>query len=651
MSIEFEPIEPTPKAILNGVFQSHKRVMLFGEPGVGKSTLACALVRASFDTASRLLYISADPGSPPFGPPGATLVGKWTGSGWNVMDMEALCSLDAARFRLPLVSSLRKIIERQAGRPLVLEAPGVARGVAGAELLTSFAQTAKVDAVIAIVKKGATPPLKKELSALGVKVYVTEAHPLARNPNRRARAKRRTKLWNEYLEGAQETGINLDTTQIIGTPPPMELDGAWTGRQVAALDESHNTMALGEVVAKRGSVLKVRAPSTTSGCKVIIVRDARRGKDGLLATSKLTGTFNVWNAPPPDMAPPYGYSKIVGPRPVAHIGMATAFLVNGVFGDPLLHIRMRQRKRSLLFDLGEAGRLPARIAHQVSDVFISHTHIDHVGGFLWLLRSRIGYFPECRMFGPPGLAEHIAGFIRGVKWDRVGDRGPRFVIAELSQGRLERFLIETGRKNIERLNTFDISDGVILDEPEFLVRAVTLDHGMPVLAFSFEPARQINIRKDRLIDLGLSPGPWLGGFKSRVFKEDMDAEIKMPGGKIKTVAEIVKELAIISPGRKLAYATDLADTAKNRDSLIKLSTGASALFLEAGFTNDDANQAEATQHLTTRACGEIATAARVERLIPFHFSKRYEKELGKVYDEVKSACANVVMPPLTLNRP
>mgnify|MGYP000452874486 CR=1 FL=1 len=47
--------------------------------------------------------------------------------------------------------------------------------------------------------------------------------------------------------------------------------------------------------------------------------------------------------------------------------------------------------------------MPARVAHQISDVFVSHAHFDHIGGFLWLLRSRIGVSGVCRLYGPPGL--------------------------------------------------------------------------------------------------------------------------------------------------------------------------------------------------------------------------------------------------------
>lgn len=61
---------------------------------------------------------------------------------------------------------------------------------------------------------------------------------------------------------------------------------------------------------------------------------------------------------------------------------------------------------------------------------------------MWFLRSRIGHFPPCRLFGPPGLVRHITGMINGILWDRVEDRGPRFVVHEWHG---ERITLPPGR--------------------------------------------------------------------------------------------------------------------------------------------------------------------------------------------------------------
>jgi ribonuclease BN (tRNA processing enzyme) len=293
----------------------------------------------------------------------------------------------------------------------------------------------------------------------------------------------------------------------------------------------------------------------------------------------------------------------------------------------------------LLFDLGDAQRLPARLVHQVSDVFISHAHADHIGGFTSFMRSRLGDLPACRFYGPPGLADNIEGMVRGMHWDRIGEAGPKFEVAELHGDLLKRYWIQAGYRGFNTLDDKPVIDGVLLDDPEFRVRTTVLDHGTPVLAFAFEPNLQVNVRKDRLGALGLSPGPWLTELKRRITESDLDAQIRLPDGKIETARALAAELLITAPGETLVYATDLADTPGNREKLAALARDAHTFFCEAPFLLEHAQQAKRTGHLTARACGEIANLANVQHLIPFHFSQRYKQSAERVYAEVALACS------------
>jgi ribonuclease Z len=93
----------------------------------------------------------------------------------------------------------------------------------------------------------------------------------------------------------------------------------------------------------------------------------------------------------------------------------------------------------------------------------------------------------------------------------------------------------------------------------------------------------------------------------------------------------------VSRGQKIAYVTDVADTPANRHAIARLAAGADLFFLEARFAAQDVEQARERAHLTTRATGEIARAAGVRRLEPFHFSPRYEDEEQRMLDEVTEA--------------
>jgi ribonuclease BN (tRNA processing enzyme) len=639
---DFPRLTREAAGVIASVLERDRRVLLFGAPGVGKSTLVTRLAKRLAQAQRNCWCISADPGSPLMGVPGAVTLGHWQQDAWQVDDYAALCTLDAGRFRLPLVSAVRRLLKQSFDGVMLVDGPGVARGVAGSELLEGLAEATRAHVVLVITPTGKTPPLVDELRTLKQEVYLISAAEAAMRPGKRVRARVRTAQWDGYLHTGITQSIDLDSVHVIGTPPPREEASVWTGRQIALIQAQH-TLAMGEVQQLEGNQLTVTLPERVSGADTLLIRDAARTADGVIETAAPWTTERLHYLPPVDVLPSITVNN--GPRLVGRVGSVKVALINGVFGDPLLHVRLQNQRRSLLFDLGSGERLSSRLAHQVTDVFITHAHLDHISGFISLLRSRIGEFPPCRLYGPTGLARHIAGFIQGVLWDRVAGDGPRFQVMEFDGKKMRCFHLEATRPEPQLHYELAVEQGLIYEDAGFRIRGVILDHqGTEVVAYAFEPDRQINVRKDRLVARGLEPGPWLKELKQQLLCGNETATICLPDGSDASVAALATELLLISPGKKLVYATDLADTADNRQRLIGLAQHAHTFFCEAPFVEAEAEHALRNGHLTTVACAEIAMQAGVARLIPFHFSRRYIADPQQIYDELKTICPRVVIP-------
>ena len=142
----FPAVERSVATILNRL-QGYQRVLFFGPPGIGKSTLAAEFAAALAQLDQPFTCISGDPGSPAFGIPGAVSLGRWTTAGWECVDFEPLCTLDAGRFRLPLIQALDRLSKRAPAGLLLVDAAGVTRGAAGAEMLISMVESLKIDCV------------------------------------------------------------------------------------------------------------------------------------------------------------------------------------------------------------------------------------------------------------------------------------------------------------------------------------------------------------------------------------------------------------------------------------------------------------------------------------------------------------------------
>lgn len=627
--------------------QPYRRILLWGEPGAGKSTLAVELLQHLEGKGRAGLLLELDPGTPPFGIPGTVGIGRIHTGKLLQTQMLPLCTLDSVRFRLPLLETARELLrsirhldDRDDGTTLLIDPPGVVRGVGGAELMTALVQSLSVDAIALLAGTGELPQ-RDELSALARPVFPVAISPLAKKPSATARARRRTALWDDFLARAENEEYDLEHLHCIGTPPPIDNPDGWQGKQVALLDSGGRAVAMGEVLALVSNQLSTRVVrSSPARATTLLIRDCGRNEAGSLVTIAPIASSQTARHAPRDMGTTYRTTGHRSPPVSCSMGVAWATMIGGVFGDPLLHVRLRNQKRSFLFDLGASSRLPARIAHQVEAVFLSHTHLDHIAGFIWFLRSRLGPFGPCRIFGPAGTIERLEHFQNAITWDRIDDTGPLFVVTEIHEGELAQVQMQPGRKSMV-LGSQPMENNTILTDDNFRIRVAICDHNIPSIAYSLEFLQGISIRKDRLRLLNLPPGPWLGKLKRCIAAKTASVLIDLPDGSRRPVGELAEELAIITPGRKLVYMADMADTAENRRKAVRLARNAHTLFCEAAFTRADTDRAVATQHLTTIAAAQIACTAGARQLVPFHFSKRYERKPHLLYEEIRSEAGNV----------
>jgi ribonuclease Z len=316
-------------------------------------------------------------------------------------------------------------------------------------------------------------------------------------------------------------------------------------------------------------------------------------------------------------------------------------LINGPFDDPGLYLDFRFGRRAILFDCGDLGALSARELMRVSHVFVSHTHMDHFGGFDRLLRVCLHRPAPLHLVGPEGFVEQVEHRIRSYTWNLVGAHSVDFTlhVAEFARGRIRRTARFEARQAFAREGTAcgDVPPGLALQEEAFCVEAVALDHGIPSLAFCLREALRVNVWRGALDGLGLPVGPWLGEAK-RAMRRGLpsDTRFAIDATRSVTLADLEGALQT-GPGQAVAYVTDAAATPANFEAIVGLARDADQLFIEAVFLDRDRALAEATRHLTAADAGLLARAAGAKHLQLFHHSARYLEEPDALRREALAA--------------
>lgn len=373
-------------------------------------------------------------------------------------------------------------------------------------------------------------------------------------------------------------------------------------------------------------------------------------------------------------------------------------LVNGPLGDPALYVEFLFERRALLFDLGDIAALAPRKVLRLTEVFVSHTHMDHFVGFDQLLRVCLGRALAVGLYGPAGFIDRVEHRLGGYTWNLVENYETDFTLTVTEyhgDGPAPRARFRCQRRfSREDLPPLDVRDGLLVSEPSFQVRAAVLDHKVPCLGFAVAETRHVNIWKNRLAAMGLPVGPWLRELKAAVLRDDPDdtpirawwrvdpppaaatdtlspgdgtvpggaggadpgrdaPSAGLPGGRrgpaprtsrverTYLLGDLRRELVRITPGQRLGYVVDVAYHPENRRRVLDLTRGVDTLFIEAAFLEAEAHLAAEKAHLTATQAGHLARAAGAKAVVPFHFSARYAGRGEELRAEAERAFRNV----------
>jgi ribonuclease Z len=303
--------------------------------------------------------------------------------------------------------------------------------------------------------------------------------------------------------------------------------------------------------------------------------------------------------------------------------------VNSPYGDPGLYVQLRWQGRALLFDLGRLGRLDPGALLKISDVFISHAHMDHFIGFDHLLRIFLARDATLRLFGPTGIIDNVRGKLAGYTWNLVDDYAFRFEVTEVTshERRTVALPAATGFAPVALgTHSVDASEPIrLVDEPDLSIDTTVLDHKIPCLAFVAAEPNHLNVDRDALQRLGLTPGAWLNQLKTAIRAESPpDTLVAVAPGRVMTVAALRAELIVETPGQRIAYVTDTRFSPENIARILRLARGVDLLVCEAPFLEEEHERAAARAHLTARQAGALARWAGARHLKLFHFSPRHD---------------------------
>lgn len=274
-------------------------------------------------------------------------------------------------------------------------------------------------------------------------------------------------------------------------------------------------------------------------------------------------------------------------------------------------LRLPQRAELWLLDCGEGTqhqilRSELKIS-QLSRIFVTHLHGDHIFGLMGLLAScgLAGNVDRVDIYGPSGLNEYIQS-------------ASRYSHTHFSYP----------------IKVHTVRPGVIFEDHEFIVSCGLLHHRIPAYGYRIvEKDRSGRFDVEKAKALQIPPGRIYGQLKRGETVTLNDGRV-INGNQLCGPTEI---------GRRIAYCTDTVYC----EGAVELAQDVDVLIHEATFAHQDADMAFQRLHSTSTMAAQTALAAEAHRLIMTHFSPRYAPgnilELKDLLQEARAIFPNTDM--------
>ncbi|MGM7700288.1 ribonuclease Z [Pseudalkalibacillus sp. Hm43] len=254
-----------------------------------------------------------------------------------------------------------------------------------------------------------------------------------------------------------------------------------------------------------------------------------------------------------------------------------------------------------LFDCGEATQ--HQILHtnlklwQITKIFITHMHGDHIYGLPGVLGSRSfqGADDPLTVYGPKGIKDFIT------------------------------VTLETSRTYLKYpLEIVEFEDDFVELDNGYEIKIAQLEHVIPSYGFRItEPEQPGRLQVEKLKEAGIPPGPLYSDLKT-------GKSVTLEDGREIDGADFTSPR---QPGRVVTICGDTRPSVKT----VELAKDADLFIHEATFAEGMDERAIEYFHSTTNQAAELAKQAGAKRLILTHISSRYYDQA----DELLESAVNV----------